>query len=107
MNLIEKVYAAAQTSVPSTPIGVFGDMNLTELVTLATNALMVVGLAVFLVMLAVGFIKYVTSQGDKVAVENAQKTLTYAVIGGVGLLLVFAFRGILLNLLGADTSKLI
>jgi hypothetical protein len=105
MNIIETVYAT-QSSVGTTPISPLGDLSLNQMVTVVTNAIMVVGVAVFLVMLGLGFVKYVTSQGDKAAVESAQKTLTYAVIGGVGLILVFVFRSILFSLIGVNTSQL-
>lgn len=104
MNLLSilesKVYAA--TSVGTEPIQGLEITSINSLVTIVTNILIVVGVAVVIVMLALGFVKYITSQGDKAAVDSAQKTLTYAVIGGVGLLLVYGLRTILLGLLGAQ-----
>lgn len=104
MNLLSilesKVYA---TAVGTTPISGLAITTVEDLVTIVTNILIVVGVAVVIVMLALGFVKYITSQGDKAAVDSAQKTLTYAVIGGVGLLIVYGLRTILLGLLGAET----
>jgi len=54
------------------------------------NLIIGIGWSLVLVMLAVGFIQYVLSRGDKVGTENAQKTITYAIVGGVGLLLIMA-----------------
>lgn len=103
--LTTKVYAAA---VPSTPIKTLSVeiTSIGQLVNIVTNVIIIVGIAVVLVMLAVGFLRYVTSQGDKAQVEGAQKTLTYAVIGGIGLLLVFAIRQIIFDLLGVDKTQL-
>ncbi len=96
----------AQQAVGTTAISGLQITTVNSLVTVITNILIVVGVAIVVVMLALGFIKYVTSQGDKAAVDSAQKTLTYAVIGGVGLLIVYGVRSLLLSLLGADTGSL-
>jgi hypothetical protein len=55
-------------------------------------------------MLAMGFVQYVVSQGDKTKVDTAQKWLTYAVIGGVGLFFVMVLRVIIPNLLGGSSA---
>ena len=61
-----------------------------------------VGWALVFVMLAMGFVQYILSRGEKTAVENAQKWLTYAVIGGVGLFFVYVLKSIIPGLLGAS-----
>lgn len=99
MELLQTKVLAEVGTAPITGIAV-GSLN--DLVTLITNVIIVAGVAVVVVMLALGFIKYVTSQGDKVAVDSAQKTLTFAVIGGVGLLIVYGLRSLILTLIGAD-----
>jgi len=60
-----------------------------------------------LVFLVLGFIRFITSQGDKVATEQAQKWVTYAIIGGVGLFLVYAIKALLLNFLEIEEDPLI
>ncbi|OGC79828.1 hypothetical protein A3K01_02280 [candidate division WWE3 bacterium RIFOXYD1_FULL_43_17] len=104
MNLLSvlesKVYAAPAGTTPIQGIPV---TTVNELVTLITNILIIVGVAIVIVFLALGFIKYITSGGDKNAVDSAQKTLTYAVIGGVGLLIVYGIRTLLLGLLNAQS----
>lgn len=104
LTLITPVFA--EEAVGTTPIQGLQVSTLQDLVTLITNVIIVAGIAVVVIMLAVGFVKYITSQGDKTAVESAQKTLTYAVIGAVGLLLVYALRSILLSLVGAHPEDL-
>ena len=102
LSLLEsKVYA--QTAAPTSKIEGIPVTTVNELVTVITNILIIVGVAVVIVFLAMGFIKYITSGGDKNAVDSAQKTLTYAVIGGVGLLIVYGLRTLLLGLLNAIT----
>lgn len=105
MNLLSILESKVYASVGTTAITGVAVTSVTELVTVITNVIIVVGVAVVVVMLALGFVKYVTSQGDKNAVDSAQKTLTYAVIGGVGLLIVYGVRSIVLTLIaGEDIS---
>ena len=106
MMEVLKTKVLAASPVGTTPISGLEVGSLHDLVTIITNILIVAGVAIVVVMLALGFIKYVTSQGDKAAVDSAQKTLTYAVIGGVGLLIVYGLRSLLLGLIGADTGSL-
>jgi hypothetical protein len=77
-----------------------------SLFTFITNAIIIVGLFVVVVFLALGFISFITSQGDKVKTEQAQKWVTYAVLGGIGLLAVYAIRTVILNFVGANTTNL-
>ena len=99
LSLFEtKVYAV--TSVGTTPITGLQIDTVSGLVTTITNIVIIVGLALVVLFLAIGFVKYVSSGGDKNAVDSAQKTLTYAVIGGVGLLLVYGIRALILGLIG-------
>ena len=105
MSLVEKVFAQ-QTAAPTTledPLG--GRVtNLGSAFALVLNILMGVGWALVFVMLALGFIQYIMSKGEKTAVENAQKWLTYAVIGGVGLFFIFVLKSIIPGLLNTSDS---
>lgn len=94
---------AADTSVtnPLSDVGSLGDIF-----GLLLNIIMGVGWALVFIMLAMGFIQYVLSRGEKTAVDNAQKWLTYAVIGGVGLFFVYVLKSIIPALLGGNTSGL-
>jgi hypothetical protein len=66
--------------------------TLQNLFTFVLNLVLAVGFSLTLIMLAMGFIQYVLAQGDKAGVEKAQKWVTYSVLGGLGLFLVFAIR---------------
>ena len=96
ISLVEKVYAQASTTLTS-PIAA---TNLTQLFSMIINIILGIGWALVFVMLAMGFVQYVMSRGEKQAVEQAQKWLTYAVIGGVGLFLVVILKSIIPTLLG-------
>jgi len=102
-SLIEKVYAQDEVPVEVTdPLERV--TNLGGAFNLVLNLLMAVGWALVFVMLVLGFIQYIMSKGEKQAVDSAQKWLTYAVIGGVGLFLIVAIRRILPALLGSDIT---
>lgn len=92
--------AAAVPVNATNPLSEITDLG--TLFTWATNVVIYVGVGMVLVMLALGFIAFVTSQGDKVKAEQAQKWVTYAVLGGVGLFAVYAIKAVLLNMLGAN-----
>jgi len=100
---IQKVFADAadgvNTSVTS-PITQF--TNLGDVFGWMINLVIGVGWAMVFVMLALGFVQYVMSRGEKTAVESAQKWLTYAVIGGVGLFFVTFVRNLIPQLLGGE-----
>lgn len=106
--LIQKVLAEAE-DVPTDPdfnniiqSNLFLNATIGGVFNIVTNIIIYVGLGLVLVFLALGFIKFITSQGDKVQTEQAQKWVTYAIIGGVGLLAVFAIRGIILRITKAN-----
>jgi hypothetical protein len=91
---------------PITAPSLSGVNSIGGLFTVVTNVIIIVGLGLVLVFLALGFIKFITSQGDKVATEQAQKWVTYAIIGGVGLFAVFAIKSLILNLMGVTDDPL-
>jgi hypothetical protein len=99
-SLVSKVHA--QASIPRTTQNPLADVtDLGQVFAIVVNLILGVGWALVFVMLAMGFVQYVVSQGDKTKVDTAQKWLTYAVIGGVGLFFVMVLRNILPSLLGS------
>jgi len=102
---VKMLLAAGQISTSAPSGGVFDSVNSLEtLFTIVTNAIIMMGLGLVLVFLALGFIRFITSQGDKVATEQAQKWVTYAIVGGVGLLAVYAIKKLILSLVGAGDN---
>ena len=98
-NLINTVSAQPNTTL-SNPLGV---NNIADLVGAALNIVIGIGWAIAFVYLAWGFITYITSKGEKDKTSQAQQTITYAIIGGIGLLLLGSVKNILTNILGADS----
>jgi hypothetical protein len=86
------VHAHAQGAVNTTVNDTFSDWTLQKFFAFILNLILAVGFSLTLIMLAMGFIQYIMAQGDKLGVEKAQKWVTYSVIGGLGLFLVFAIR---------------
>lgn len=106
--LVSTVYAADWTDPEMFRSPILGDNPTLENTFIAiTNILIVIGVGLVLIFLVLGFIRFITSQGDKVATEQAQKWVTYAIIGGVGLFLVYAIKALLLNFLEIDEDPLV
>jgi Na+-driven multidrug efflux pump len=86
-------FAQGSGAVSSTvDSGPFAEWTLASFFGFILNLILAVGFSLTLIMLAMGFIQYIMAQGDKLGVEKAQKWVTYSVIGGLGLFLVFAIR---------------
>ncbi|SRR3989344_306843 len=101
MNLLlAPVYADTVSLTVSDPAENFTTVG--NLFAFVVNLVLGIGWALVFVMLALGFVQYVMSKGEKTAVDSAQKWLTYAVIGGVGLFFIGFFRRIIPQLLGVD-----
>jgi predicted PurR-regulated permease PerM len=95
--LFAPVHAAVSTQVTN-PIPAIN--SLASLFGWVINLVLSIGLSMVILMLALGFMQYIMSRGDKVAIEKAQQWVTYAAIGGVGLFLVFAARTVIQQLVG-------
>lgn len=103
MSLLTKVYAQVDTTITDPLRNRIGTLQ--DLLSFVLNLVMGVGFALVLIMLALGFIQYIMSQGDKAGVEKAQKWVTYAVVGGIGLFLVFVLRGVLQQITGSQAIQ--
>ena len=62
------------------------------------------GIVLFIMLLMGGF-KYITSGGDPKAVEQAQKTLTYAIGGLIIILLAFLILVLIRTVTGVDVTS--
>lgn len=98
--MLKQVFAQANTTV--TPIG--EGWTLANFFGFILNVVLGAGLSLTLIMLAMGFVQYIMAQGDKAGVEKAQKWVTYSVVGGLGLFLVFAIRSAVRSLLPVSGS---
>ena len=98
MQLLQTVHAQANTTIQT---GIGPNINtLGQLFAFILNIILGAGFALVLIMLALGFVQYIMSQGDKAGVEKAQKWVTYAVVGGIGLFLVFVLRQVMIQVSG-------
>ncbi len=104
-SLITKVYAQGLGTSVSNPLGDTEFDTLSDVFGFIINLVLGVGYALVFVMLALGFVQYVLSKGEKQAVDSAQKWLTYAVIGGVGLFFITVAKSIIENLTGGNIQQ--
>lgn len=99
------VYAAAVSTDFKDPLAsTFGGANasLANIFGLIMNVVLGVGVALTVIYLILGGIKYVTSQGDPKNTQQAREWLTNAVIGFIVVLGAFVIRTVVANLLGAN-----
>lgn len=66
------------------------------------NWLIVIGFLAFLIFFILGGLKWITSQGDKNKIEEAQKQLTYAFIGLTIVFSIFAITKIIGKIMGIE-----
>lgn len=102
MQLLQTVHAQAATTIDTgigPQIGTLG-----QLFAFILNIILGAGFALVLIMLAMGFVQYIMSQGDKAGVEKAQKWVTYAVVGGIGLFLVYVLRTVIAQVTGGQIT---
>ncbi len=67
-------------------------------------ALGLAGIVLFILLLVGGF-KYITSGGDPKATESAQKTITYAILGLILILVSFLILVLIKTITGVDVTK--
>jgi hypothetical protein len=106
-NLIQNVYADdavdATTTVANPITGNLQSATISGLLGYALNIILGLGWALTFIMLAMGFIKYITSKGETKATDSARNWLTFAALGGVGLLFLTVIKSIILKLVGGST----
>lgn len=88
-------------NVNAVPIG-FRYGNVSDMITVAVRAILGVCGFAFFIMLLYGAFKFVTSQGDKTAVTEAQNTISHAIIGVALAAGLFAIMTLLQNILGVS-----
>lgn len=94
--------AAVSNNIYSPLTGRFASFN--DIFNFITNVIIGVGWGLVFIMLAMGFIRYVMSKGDPKETKAAQETLTYAIIGGIGLFSLMLIKTLVFNLLGVTVD---
>lgn len=99
-SLIRKVWAdSADTTPPANPLARFGTLG--AVLGFVMNIVFYVGIALTIIFLIMGGVRYITSGGSKEGSEAARGMITNAVIGFIVVLGAFAIKTILVNVLGA------
>lgn len=101
---LRKAYAVISPELPPNPLeGKWTDLQ--SVLGAAINVTFFVALAIVLIFMILGGIKYATSGGDPKSAAAAKETVTHSLIGAV---IVVAFRAIfalIMNLLGGTITN--
>lgn len=84
------------TIVPPAQVAFLDRLHIQNLVSFGITLLLTVAVLLSFFFVIFGGLKWMLSQGDKKQVEDAQKTITFAIIG----LLVVFFSFFILNIIG-------
>lgn len=103
-SLLERVYADGPVTTLVNPWQLGSGTTLGGIIALITNILIGIGIALVIIFLVLGGIRYLTSGGDQKAAQEARAMLTNAVIGFVIVLGAITLRFVLGNLLGENTD---
>lgn len=111
--LLVPIFALAFTALPVTSVyadtttqvkegvnrigGTDNTTNLTDLVGIIINVILFIAGAVAVVMIIIGGIKYIISNGNDTMVTSAKHTIMYAVIGLIIVLLAFAIVNFIID----------
>lgn len=88
------------------PPGIPGsELSLEQLLSFGVNALFALGVILALFFLMWGGISWITSGGDKDKLEKSRKTIVYAIVGLVVIVLSFTIIYLLGVVLGVDFLK--
>ncbi|EKE00042.1 MAG: hypothetical protein ACD_22C00100G0006 [uncultured bacterium] len=101
-QISQAVYAVEK--VVTDPVSGLGITSVGSMAGFAINIILGAGWALTFIMLAAGFIKFITSKGETKATDSAKQWLTAAAAGGVGMFFLTVIKSIVMNLLGADTT---
>jgi cytochrome bd-type quinol oxidase subunit 2 len=94
---VEKVFGEGGTTAGTTIIG--------KLLSNVFMAMILVGVIILIIMLIWSGLAMISSGGDKDRVQTAQKRLTWAIVGFVILICVFAIASFIGNFLGLEFFK--
>lgn len=104
ISLLRTVYAAPGVGTSIAPtVGTFS--TLSDIFGWILNIILGVGWALCFIMIAIGFIQYILSKGEAKATQAAQQWITYAGVGGVGLLFLTVVKTIIGGLTGNNISQ--
>lgn len=101
MNLISKAWAQQlPTTLPPQPVIAAEFTTFRGVLAAAINVVFYVGIALTIIFLIIGGIRYITSGGDKAGVEAARGSITSAIIGFIVVIGAFTVKIIIEKMLG-------
>ena len=96
-----KVYAQIDSTLQAPSVSMY---TLPQLVNIAINLVLGLGIAITIIFLILGGIQYATSKGDAKAAQTARQWLTNAVIGGIIVVGVFSLRNLIYTAIGVNVN---
>lgn len=94
-----QVFAQTKINI-APPTGLPGGGNINTIISFILTILVVIGVFLSVVFLIYGGIKWITSGGDKGAIEAARNQIVGAIIGLVVVILTFVILSLVLQLVG-------
>ena len=79
-------------------VRVFGTVG--DVITAVANTFIVIGFGLSIMGIALSFIQFATSAGDKDGLEKAKSNLTWSGIGALVALLAYTIKNIILRVMG-------
>ncbi|MFZ5424400.1 MAG: hypothetical protein ACOZAO_01245 [Patescibacteria group bacterium] len=100
--ILQDVYAQIPTTVVQPqPLGV---TTLADAFGIATNVILGAGVALTVIFLILGGIKYMSAKGDQKAAVEARSALTNAVIGFIVVIGAFTIRIVVTSVIGGNEN---
>lgn len=101
------VYAQQDIHIgPEGQFGTLGELTISSIISGLIRLTLVVVSLVFFAILVLGGIRWITSRGDKQAVEDARNQITHALIGLAIVFVAWAIVRLIGNLFGVDILNL-
>lgn len=103
----QNAFAVVSVNIAKPPTMIPGNgITIPQIVIFVLTLLVVVAVIAAIVFLIYGGIKWITSGGDKAAVESARNHIVAAIIGLVVIILAFVILSFVLQLLGVNANDI-
>lgn len=106
MNIIPKVFAAGDTTIPISRGSNMQIQSVGVLISGLINALLVIAALLAFVFLVLGGLQWITSGGDKAGMEGARNKITHAIVGLIVVAAAYAIMILVGNFLGINITSL-
>jgi len=107
LNLIKTAWAETiPTDYPAVTVIPAKYQSIGGILGAILNVVFYVGIALSIVFLIIGGIKYMTAGGDETKIAEARGQVTNAIIGFVVVIIAFSMKAIIKSLIGVDVTSL-